>query len=73
MRTVKKQMLYRVRTIVAGEIFGHEEFIRHDDPTDPSIRREYRVKSLVHSEIMYIKKLDFINCKSDIFLTYVKI
>lgn len=57
-------MLYRVRTIQAGEIFGHEEFIKQDDPTDPGVRREYRIKSLVHSEIIYIKKLDFLNCKA---------
>ena len=56
-------MLYRVRTITAGEIFGHEEFIKQEDPTDPSVRREYRIKSLVHSEIIYIKKIDFLNCK----------
>ena len=63
MRTIKKQILYKVRTIVAGDIFGHEEFIRHNDPSDPSIKREYRVKSLVHSEIIYIKKADFLHCK----------
>jgi hypothetical protein len=35
-REVTKQILYKVRTILPGEIFGHEEFIREDDMYDHS-------------------------------------
>jgi len=36
-REVKKQILYKVRTIIPGEIFGHEELIKEDDMYDHSI------------------------------------
>lgn len=63
MRKVTKQILYRVRTLMPGDIFGHEEFIQHDDPQNPEIKREYRVTSLLHSEIIYMKKYEFLTCK----------
>ena len=52
---MKKEILYKVRTLVSGDIFGHEEFIMHDKQDDPTIKRWFRVKSLVHSELIYIK------------------
>ena len=60
-REVKKKILYRVRTLVPGDIFGHEEFIREDDMYDHNIRREFRVRSLLHSEVIYAKKNDFLH------------
>jgi hypothetical protein len=43
-----------------GDIFGHEEFIKHDHPESKEILREFRVMSLVHSEIIYVKKHEFL-------------
>ena len=43
-----------------GDIFGHEEFIKHDDALTTEVKREYRVMSLVHSEIIYVKKHEFL-------------
>ena len=60
-REVKKQILYKVRTILPGEMFGHEELIREEDMTDHNIQRVFKVKSVVHSEIIYAKKNDFIH------------
>jgi hypothetical protein len=63
-RTVKKEILYRVRTLVPGDIFGHEEFIKLADPNqDQVVKREFRLMSLVHSEIIYVKKHEFLACK----------
>lgn len=60
-REVKKQILYKVRTIMPGELFGHEEFIRADEMDDHNIRRIFKVKSVVHSEIVFAKKGDFLH------------
>lgn len=60
---MKKEILYKVRTLVPGDIFGHEEFIKHEDPEHGIITREFRVMSLVHSEIIYVKKHEFLACK----------
>ena len=60
-REVKKQILYKVRTILPGEIFGHEEFIREDDMYDHSTQRIFKVKSILHSEVIYAKKNDFLH------------
>ena len=63
MRKVKKQILYKVRTLLPGDIFGHEEFIKADDPMSPDIKREFRVMSVLHSEVIFAKKKDFLQCK----------
>ena len=31
-RLVKKNILYKVRSLLPGEIFGHEDFINEEDP-----------------------------------------
>jgi CRP-like cAMP-binding protein len=36
-REVKKKILYKVRTILPGEMFGHEELIKEEDMYDHSI------------------------------------
>ena len=60
-REVKKQILYKVRTLRPGDIFGHEEFIKEDDMDNHSIRRIFKVKSIVHSEVIFAKKNDFLH------------
>lgn len=59
MRKIKKEIMYKVRTIKPGQIFGHEEFIMRDDFNNPDIKREYRVTCTVHSEVIYAHKSDF--------------
>lgn len=60
-REVRKQILYKVRTIMPGEIFGHEELIKSDDMYDHNIVRVFKVKSIQHSEVIYAKKSDFLH------------
>jgi len=62
-RKVKKEILYKVRALVPGDIFGYEEFIKEDDMESKDIKREFRVSSIVHSEVIYIKRHEFLNCK----------
>lgn len=50
-----------MRTLVPGDIFGHEELIKADDMYDHNIKREFRIKSITHSEIIYAKKQDFLH------------
>ncbi len=54
-----------------GDIFGHEEFINHEDMLDHNIKREFRVKSLVHSEVIFAKKTDFLHCNKTHILTKI--
>ena len=68
---MKRQILYKVRTLLPGEIFGHEEIIRDEDPKNSSFKREFRVTSIVHSEIIFIKKNDFVECKEIVYLSFV--
>ena len=68
----KKRVLYKIRELVPGEIFGHDELIEHyeyvkltGNGDKPVPIRKYRVVALDRADVFYINIANFYHLFSD--------
>lgn len=63
---IKKKCLYKVRDLEAGEIFGHDELLKHfnnvlasGDGHQKIPKRQYRMVALEKSDVFFINIAKF--------------